>query len=46
MDDETAALAGAGMTDDFRLRGSRTWRRMHGKLTPAMIRFGIPDARK
>ena len=32
-DEETAALAGAGMTDDFRLRGSRTWRHMRGPLT-------------
>ena len=29
----TAASAGAGMIDDFRLRGSRTWRRMGGHLT-------------
>ena len=27
-EDETAALAGAVRIDDFRLRGSRTWRRM------------------
>ena len=27
------SLAGAGMIDDFRLRGSRTWRRMGGHLS-------------
>ena len=32
-DEETAASAGAGMIDNFRLRGSRTCRHMGGHLT-------------
>ena len=32
-EEETPASAGAGWIDDFRLRGSRTWRRMGGHLS-------------
>ncbi len=32
-DDESTASAGAGMIGNFRLAGSRTWRRMGGHLT-------------
>ena len=32
---ETPATNGRPMIDDFRFRGSRTWRRMHAPLTKA-----------
>ena len=40
-EEKTAASAGAGSIDDFRLRGSRTWRRMGGPLTRGGWRTGV-----